>query len=171
MIKCRQHVVYAIYGDTPGKAALKLIFVYLYMVQEFTELLQKNNLHVTSPRLTVLEMIASRESATSQPYLEKNIKEDIDRVTLYRILKTFEEKGILHKIIDVNGTANYAMCTDNCVAGHHHDEHVHFNCTKCEQLYCLKDFHLPPLHLPKGYTAQNINMLISGICEHCKDKQ
>ncbi|PWK77242.1 Fur family ferric uptake transcriptional regulator [Mucilaginibacter oryzae] len=138
------------------------------MGKDFTGLLQKNHLHVTAPRLSVLELIDSRESATSQPYLEKNINQGVDRVTLYRILKTFEEKGILHKVIDANGTANYAMCSEDCREGHHHDEHVHFNCTNCQQLYCLRDFELPPLKLPPGYTAENINMLISGVCEHCK---
>jgi Fur family ferric uptake transcriptional regulator len=138
------------------------------MEKDFRSLLQKNHLHVTGPRLSVLELIDSRESATSQPFLEKNINQDIDRVTLYRILKTFEEKGILHKVIDANGTANYAMCGAGCGEGHHHDEHVHFNCKNCRQLYCLKDFQLPPVKLPPGYTAENINMLISGLCENCK---
>lgn len=139
------------------------------MERDFTGLLQKHQLNVTTPRLSVLELIASRASATSQPYLEKNINQEVDRVTLYRILKTFEEKGILHKIIDNQGTANYAMCKDNCTAGHHHDEHVHFNCVHCNQLYCLRDFHLPALNLPQGYKAQSVNLLISGTCANCQN--
>lgn len=138
------------------------------MEQDFAELLQKNNLHVTAPRLSVLKLIASKESATSQPYLEKHIKDDVDRVTLYRVLKAFEEKGILHKVIDLQGTANYALCNDHCEAGHHDDEHVHFNCTNCHEIYCLEDFRIPKMDLPKNYTAESINMLISGTCAYCK---
>ncbi|WP_462268030.1 Fur family transcriptional regulator [Mucilaginibacter sp.] len=137
------------------------------MEQNFQNILQQNQLKVTATRLSVLELIASRNAATSQPYLEKNINKEIDRVTLYRTLRTFEEKGILHKVIDLNGTANYAMCSDNCTAGHHHDEHFHFNCTQCHQLYCMNDFHFPPFQMPAGFKSQSINLLISGTCAQC----
>lgn len=140
------------------------------MEQDFTGLLQKSQLHVTAPRLSVLEMISSRKVATSQPFLEKNMTKEIDRVTLYRTLKTFEEKGILHKVIDLNGTANYAMCNNNCTAGHHHDEHFHFNCITCTQLYCMNDFHLPAFKLPDNFKATSVNMLISGTCASCNKK-
>ena len=74
-------------------------------------------------------MMADKETATSQPDLE-SLMNDVDRVTLYRILNVFEEKGIIHKVFDLNGTANYAICTSNCQEHRHHDEHLHFNCTQ-----------------------------------------
>jgi len=137
------------------------------MKESFEEILRKNELKVTGPRLNVLDIVASREAAISQPVLEKMLGKDIDRVTLYRILKTFEEKGILHKVIDLNGTANYAICSSSCTEHAHHDEHFHFNCTSCLNVYCMNDFHLPALQLPKGFTAQSVNLAISGVCKHC----
>jgi len=137
------------------------------MKESFEEILRKNELKVTGPRLNVLDIVASREAAISQPVLEKMLGKDIDRVTLYRILKTFEEKGILHKVIDLNGTANYAICSSSCTEHAHHDEHFHFNCTNCLNVYCMNDFHLPALQLPKGFTAQSVNLAISGVCKHC----
>jgi len=79
----------------------------------FEELLEKHHLKKTAPRLRVLSMLSAKNVATSQPDLE-SIMVDIDRVTLYRILNAFEEKGIIHKVFDLNGTANYAMCSSNC---------------------------------------------------------
>lgn len=140
------------------------------MKNDFGKILQENNLKITHPRLNVLEIMSSREVATSQPVLEKMLSRDVDRVTLYRILKTFEEKGILHKVLDLNGTANYALCSGNCSEHAHSDEHFHFNCTSCNQIYCMSDFHFPPFQIPTGFTTKTINLLISGICAECGAK-
>lgn len=137
------------------------------MGTDFETLLRSNQLKVTQPRLSVLQIIAERDAAVSQPILEKMMGEGVDRVTLYRILKTFEEKGILHKVMDLNGTANYAICSSSCTEHAHHDEHFHFNCTNCHQVYCMNDFHLPPIQMPKGFKADSLTLAITGICRHC----
>lgn len=137
------------------------------MKNDFENLLHENKLKITAPRLAVLEILSSRGTAISQPILEKLMSSEVDRVTLYRILKILEIKGILHKVIDLNGTANYALCVGKCNELAHHDEHFHFNCTNCNQLYCMNDFHFPPFQMPVGFKTKSINLLISGICADC----
>ncbi len=137
------------------------------MNKDFPGLLHKSGLRSTGPRLGVLQIIADREAAISQPALEKIMGDKVDRVTLYRILKTFEEKGILHKVMDLNGTANYAICSSNCSEHQHHDEHFHFNCANCSNVYCLNDLHLPSVKLPEGFKAESISLVITGICKNC----
>jgi len=137
------------------------------MDKDFAGLLHRNHLKATGPRLGVLDIIAKRDSAISQPILEKMMGKEVDRVTLYRILKTFEEKGILHKVIDLNGTANYAICSSDCSEHQHHDEHFHFNCTRCLAVYCLNDMHLPSLKIPKGFKAESVSLAITGVCDRC----
>jgi Fur family ferric uptake transcriptional regulator len=136
---------------------------------DFEGLLVKHNLKKTSPRLRVLSMMASKGTATSQPDLE-SVMNDIDRVTLYRILNAFEEKGIIHKVFDLNGTANYAMCSSDCGEDHHHDEHLHFNCTVCKNVYCLDDLHLPAIHLPEGFKPEGFTLYANGTCPKCTKK-
>lgn len=138
------------------------------MQGNFDQILEKHNLKKTAPRYSVLEVLSKRDVATSQPNLEEILGKDVDRVTLYRILKTFEEKGIIHKIIDANGTANYAVCHSSCTEHQHRDEHLHFNCTVCKKVYCLNDVHIPSLTLPSGFEASNINLVASGVCPACK---
>lgn len=139
------------------------------MDKDFAGLLHKSGLRSTGPRLGVLQIIADRDAAISQPSLEKMMGDKVDRVTLYRILKTFEEKGILHKVMDLNGTANYAICSSDCSEHQHHDEHFHFNCTKCRNVYCLNDLHLPAVKLPDGFKAESVNLVITGICNCCSE--
>ena len=137
------------------------------MTEDLEKLLEKHDLKKTSARLSVLKYISSGKSAASQHDLEKHLGKDADRVTLYRILKTFEEKGLVHKIVDSNGTANYAACSAYCTEHQHHDEHIHFNCTVCNQVYCLDDMNIPKIEMPKGFKPETINMVVNGVCATC----
>ena len=129
-------------------------------------ILKEHDLKHTRQRVRVLEEIALDTVAISQPELEKKLGKEIDRVTLYRILNTYEDKGILHRIMDMNGTANYAICSSSCSEDHHHDEHVHFNCTSCSKIYCLEVV-VPKIKMPKGFTAKTVNTTAYGTCEKC----
>ncbi|WP_343320419.1 Fur family transcriptional regulator [Sphingobacterium multivorum] len=134
----------------------------------YPEILKRNSLKVTQPRLKVLEIISRKDSAISQPELEKLLGKDIDRVTLYRVLASFEEKGIIHKIFDLHGTATYAMCSTNCSEHDHHDQHVHFICRVCNSVYCLDDMTLPKVSIPAGFSLEAIAVNALGVCNHCK---
>ena len=132
-------------------------------------ILKENDLKHTKQRVRVLEEISMDNVAISQPELEKKLGKEIDRVTLYRILNAYEDKGILHRIMDLNGTANYAICSSSCNAQHHHDEHVHFNCTDCKKIYCL-DVVVPQVKMPSGFSSVTLNSTAYGICEKCNSK-
>ncbi|MGJ1414498.1 Fur family transcriptional regulator [Sphingobacterium multivorum] len=134
----------------------------------YPAILKRNSLKVTQPRLKVLEIISRKDSAISQPELEKLLGKDIDRVTLYRVLASFEEKGIIHKIFDLHGTATYAMCSTNCSEHDHHDQHVHFICRVCNSVYCLEDMTLPKVSIPAGFSLEAIAVNALGVCNHCK---
>ncbi|WP_262249761.1 Fur family transcriptional regulator [Parapedobacter soli] len=136
--------------------------------ERFAPLLRRNKLKVTQPRLRVLQIISEKDTAISQPDLEKLLGDSVDRVTLYRVLATFEEKGLLHKIFDLHGTATYALCSTECGENHHHDEHVHFICAACNSIYCLEDFKMPKINLPHGYQLQSIGVNAVGLCAQCR---
>lgn len=132
------------------------------------EILKRNNLKHTKQRIRVLEDISANTTAISQPKLEKKFGKEIDRVTLYRILNTYVDKGIVHRIVDLNGTANYAICSSACSAGHHHDEHVHFNCKTCNKVFCLPT-KVPEINIIAGFTAESVHLIAYGICNECKN--
>lgn len=134
----------------------------------FKKLLRDNNLKVTQPRLRVLEIVSSKNSAISQPELEKLIGQETDRVTLYRILASFEEKGIFHKVFDLNGTATYATCSSHCTEHDHHDQHVHFICSACNSVICLDEIFLPKITVPQNFALHSIAVNAIGLCEKCQ---
>lgn len=130
------------------------------------DILKEHDLKHTKQRVRVLEEIALDKAAVSQPELEKKLGKEIDRVTLYRILNAYEDKGILHKIMDISGTANYAICSSSCSEHDHHDEHVHFNCTNCLKIYCL-EVNVPRIKMPVGFKANTVSSTAYGICDKC----
>ncbi|KGE13680.1 Fur family transcriptional regulator [Sphingobacterium deserti] len=136
--------------------------------QHFIKLLKQNALKVTPHRLRVLQEITHKDAAISQPDLEKIVGKDIDRVTLYRILSSFEDKGIVHKIFDLNGTATYAICSAECSADHHHDQHVHFICSVCNSVFCLQEISLPKIPVPPNFTLHSIALNAVGLCDSCQ---
>ncbi|WDF69837.1 transcriptional repressor [Sphingobacterium oryzagri] len=139
--------------------------------RDFIKLLKQNALKVTPHRLRVLEEITQKDAAISQPDLEKIVGKEIDRVTLYRILSNFEEKGIVHKIFDLNGTATYAICTADCSENHHHDQHVHFICSVCNSVYCLEEIAMPKIPVPANFTLHGIALNAVGLCANCQSEQ
>lgn len=138
------------------------------MAQEVKEILKRNHLSVTGSREKILGLFLEQAGALAHGDIEKRAGERFDRVTVYRTLQTFVEKGIIHTIPTADNTVRYALCKDDCKEGHHHDHHVHFVCTRCHKTYCLDDVVTPELKLPKGYTSSHIEVVAEGICKNCR---
>ena len=132
-----------------------------------TQLLKEHQLRSTSSRSAILSLFFRHHHALSYSDIERQVSENYDRVTVYRTIKTFLDKGVIHKVLDDSGALKYALCNDHCSTGHHHD-HVHFKCLICGQTSCLDDAEIPALRLPPGYRAVETNLLIQGTCPRCQ---
>ncbi|GAA4303932.1 Fur family transcriptional regulator [Compostibacter hankyongensis] len=135
-------------------------------VTALEEKLMDKRVAPTAMRLLVLDFLLQQETAVSLADLEKNMAHS-DRVTLYRTLKTFEEKGLAHRIEDGTGTVKYALCDKSCDAGRHHDLHVHFYCSCCRETFCLPRSGIPAVKLPPGFREEEISLTVKGICAKC----
>lgn len=129
-------------------------------------LLKTFRLRSTPNRQEILHLFLRKNYALSHNDIERAIDNSLDRVTVYRTLKTFLDKGLIHKVLDDEGSLKYALCNDSCTSAEHHHDHVHFKCTRCGQTNCL-DVEVPPIKLPKGYKPQEFNLLIQGVCQQC----
>lgn len=129
-------------------------------------LLRDFQLRSTPGRQEVLQIFLKNAYALSHGDIEREMPLDFDRVTLYRTLKTFLDKGLVHKVLDDEGGLKYALCSNNCTTAGHHHNHVHFKCTICGQTSCL-EVEIPGIKLPKGYKSIETNLLIQGTCQNC----
>jgi len=130
-------------------------------------ILQAHHLRITDCRVAIIREFLDKSIALSHSDLEDTLNKEFDRVTIYRTLKTFLEKDLIHKVLDDSGATKYAFCTHGEEAHAHNHEHVHFKCEKCEETICLEDISLPAIPLPKGFVKKEMNLLVQGICEKC----
>ena len=137
-------------------------------MKQTEEILKKNHLSVTDSRQKIMQLFMNSNGALAHADIEKKTGESFDRVTVYRTLQSFVEKGIIHLIPTKDNSIKYALCKDDCEAGHHHDNHVHFICEECNKTICLDDVTVPQVKLPKGFTPQHAEMVVNGICEECR---
>ena len=138
------------------------------MKNEVAEILKRNQLSITESRRKILDLFRLTNGALAHADIETKTGEHFDRVTIYRTLQTFVEKGIIHTIPTVDNSVLYALCKDQCSEGHHHDNHVHFVCDVCNKTICLEEVTVPQVKLPKGFTPNHSEMVVSGICGDCK---
>ena len=137
--------------------------------EQLDDLLKDHKLRNTQNRAAILDVFVKHESALSHADIEERLGEAIDRVTIYRTLKSFLDHGLIHKVLDDEGGAKYAFCRDECDAHSHHHNHVHFKCTQCGQTQCIEDLGIPEMKLPAGFQPKEMDLLIQGLCPNCSE--
>lgn len=135
-----------------------------------SDVLRRKHLSITDSRKKILSLFLINKDALAHADIEKKAGEKFDRVTVYRTLQTFVEKGIVHTIPTADNAILYALCKD-CGEDHHHDNHIHFVCRNCNSTICLDDIVSPQINLPAGYVAENVQVVINGICKDCNTKK
>ena len=132
------------------------------------QLLRSSKLSITDTRVKILELFLKSNGALEHADFEKLSGKAFDRVTIYRTLQTFLDKGIVHKIPTTDTTVRYAICKSECGEHDHHDHHVHFRCETCGSTQCLDETDVPIISLPSGYAVHNVEVVVSGGCKDCK---
>lgn len=124
------------------------------------------NTRPTSMRILVYDFLSNQKTALSLSEIEDSF-DVVDRITLYRTLKTFEEKGIVHSIQE-NNTSKYKLCHDECDERTHKDWHLHFYCKICKQTTCKEDV-VVANNIAGSFRIDEIRFFAKGICEECMD--
>ncbi len=131
------------------------------------DILKQNSLSVTEGRLKILDLFLATNGALAHADIEKSTDANFDRVTVYRTLQTFVEKGIIHQIPTTDNSILYALCKDDCEQGQHNDNHVHFVCSNCNKTICLDHVTVPNVVLPNNFKQEHIAMVVTGVCADC----
>lgn len=152
----------------------KYLFLCLKLVTGMADtllfLLQKHKLRKTDIRKKVLQVfLDAGTTAVGNAELEQALP-SADRITLYRTLRSFEERGLIHQAIDGSGIAKYALCHANCNVHAHHDNHAHFRCYDCGQTICLEASLESSIQVPKGFIVNQTHLVLEGQCASCTKK-
>jgi Fur family ferric uptake transcriptional regulator len=137
--------------------------------KKITALLKRQALSVTESRKRILQYFLDQPGALSHGDIEKKAGTTFDRVTIYRTLQTFVDRGLIHTSPSADNAVRYALCKDECGDGHHRHEHIHFVCQQCHHTFCLDEVVTPVLKLPKGYSPRQVEVLVQGKCKDCTE--
>jgi Fur family ferric uptake transcriptional regulator len=135
-----------------------------------SQTLKRAGLARTSQRLAVLGRLIDAPGPLSvRDIFTATRGEQLDRVTIYRILSSLRKGGIIREIDTGSGIAHYEMA---CL---HNPIHPHFHCRLCGCLTCLPALTLSQIWewfaRPFGSTIENVNVHITGVCGPCREHE
>jgi Fur family transcriptional regulator, ferric uptake regulator len=121
-------------------------------------------------RLNVLRILAQEGQPLSASQISERFSDGIDKVTLYRTLKTLTQKKLLHRVRGDDQIWRYGMGPVKGVSRH---EHAHFVCDECGTVECLSDAPVLEKKTAKqsgvrpGYRVEYSEVLVHGTCPDC----
>ena len=131
-------------------------------------ILSKNGISRTEFRTELLNIFYSSNISLSIEDILKHFNYSINKVTVYRSLDSFENKGLIHKVPDANNLKRYSLCRENeCHANAHNHDHGHFICYSCNQTFCLEEIKSPEITCMKGFYVQELKLTAEGYCKDC----
>ena len=132
------------------------------------QILREAGVRVTAVRLLVWRTIHREFSGIfNLAELEEKLP-TVDKSTLFRTLNLLSENHLLDMIDDGSGSQKY--CIRNPDDPKSEMRHVHFNCRICHRTVCLTDVILPEVTLPDGYTVEDTEYVVKGVCPKCASK-
>ncbi len=133
--------------------------------ENINQLLRSAGLSGTFIRRRVVELLSGYGVALTQKEIEEKLPANTDRVTLYRTLKLFCERGVVHKIVIDENKKKYKL------AGHfRRSDHAHFFCIYCQKLLCMPHLEVDTSRLPAGFELHATRLVVEGVCNNCKKK-
>ena len=104
--------------------------------------------------------------------IANSLSNSINKVTIYRALDAFENKGLIHQVPDIKNIKRYSLCNlDGCNTNSHYNSHGHFICYSCNQTFCLESISASNENLFKGFHVKEINLIAEGFCKNCYNNQ
>ena len=135
---------------------------------DFQSILSEKGISRTQFRTELLMLFYSSNKSLSVDDILKYFNNSINKVTIYRSLESFENKGVIHKVPDNNNRRKYSLCKENeCNADSHKHNHGHFICYSCHQTFCLEEIKSPEIISMKGFHVQELKLTAEGYCQDC----
>ena len=139
---------------------------------DYGSLLQARDLECTLNRMRILEIIGDSPYPLSaqEVFALASRGQNINRVTVYRILDLLVEKRLLERMSAGDRSFRYGLAPNA-----NHRRHAHFYCTGCGKMECLSPgspvVDMAPLESTFPGTIERVEIRLDGICETCLEQQ
>lgn len=128
-----------------------------------------NKVNYSKQREMILDTLKENVVHPTAEYLYEKIKSKdpkISLATLYRNLNQLTQNGIIKKIDGLETSSHF---------DHNTHKHYHFICSKCNRVFDISADVAPDLiektENSTGFEIQSHDIVFTGICKECKNKQ
>jgi Fur family peroxide stress response transcriptional regulator len=135
-------------------------------LKRYEESIAQDGLRLTRQRKHVYGVLLGRQDhpTAMEVFLRaKPEMESLSLATVYNVLETLAERGLVRKVHLDSGSTRY--CANN-------SKHGHFTCSGCGAVLdvpLLPGAELEKLHqLPRGYTVTQQEVSLHGLCAGCR---
>lgn len=134
-------------------------------MQDIERILNEAGVKPTAIRMMVMKEIIAIGHTFTLSDMEIRL-ETVDKSTLFRTLTLFLEHKLLHEVDNGSGSKLYCRCECRST----HTSHIHFTCTSCGKTFCIKGIDTSSIPHPEGFTIEETNCVMKGICPDCTVK-
>ena len=133
-------------------------------MNRYESILKDVGLKRTDIRLRMLNIFMNSEIALSHHDVCEQLGDGYDKVTVYRNIYTFVNKGVLHETPNDGRSAKFA-CNLHDVSKT--GAHAHFICEICGNTFCLQSRNSSELSLPGNFKVNHLSIVAQGVCSEC----
>lgn len=137
-------------------------------IEQFEQACRRRGLPVTTQRRVVFDSILDRKDHPTADQMYEQVKArlpGLSRTTVYRILDTLVELGMITKTCHPGSSARF----DPAIQRHHH-----LVCTHCETIIDIEEKTLDAVAWPDvratGFEINDFHIHFRGICAECRGK-
>ena len=137
-------------------------------MRRFEELCRAQGVPLTVQRRTILESLALREDHPTADQVFEDVARrlpGLSRTTVYRVLETLVDLGVIHKATHLGSAARYDPNTER---------HHHLTCLSCHKVMDVEDETVQKVDLPKskaqGFKIMDYSVHFKGYCPECAKK-
>ena len=140
-----------------------------HRIEQFERLCRERGLPMTTQRRTVFEMILEREDHPTADQIYDQVRRQIhtiSRTSVYRILETLVELGLITRICHPGSAARFDPKTQR---------HDHLICLRCEEIIDLEEKKRSEVVWPDvrryGFEIRDHHIHFRGLCAACREKR
>lgn len=131
--------------------------------------LREHHVHLTQNRITVFKLLSESTRALSVSLIMKQSETSLDRISVYRALRYFLQKGIVEVVPNNMGVAKYILASSNREVVKSRDTKcAYFICSCCQHTELIAEpINIKPASLTK-HQVSKYSLILEGLCSSCR---
>jgi Fur family transcriptional regulator, ferric uptake regulator len=132
-------------------------------------LFRNKGIHITEPRIAIIRILIHADTMLCLSEILDRLHYRYGRVTVYRVLRTFCQKGLVIKLVDLQNSTYYRFNDETGsrpMVNKTDKVTFFFKCIGCGKTTVIIKKN-KSYTLPDGFVQTDTNLLINGYCDTC----